>query len=121
MQRLEVSGAVQPIYGSLGVKRIIFTKNSCNHLWRLMGAHGAERSVTPYIGMRTKGISWYVVDFFKTTDKNRNISCSKIGTSVSGPMGPAPNFIHFLSDGKEKYLPCFSAVVPPTPTPLFVP
>ena len=25
MQRLEVSGAVRPIYGSLGVKRLIFT------------------------------------------------------------------------------------------------
>jgi len=27
MQRLEVSGAVRPIYGSLGVKRLIVNKN----------------------------------------------------------------------------------------------
>jgi len=27
MQRLEVSGAVRPIYGSLGVKRLILTIN----------------------------------------------------------------------------------------------
>jgi len=26
MQRLEVSGAVRPIYGSLGVKRLIWTR-----------------------------------------------------------------------------------------------
>ena len=28
MQRLEVSGAVRPIYGSLGVKRLTTTRNS---------------------------------------------------------------------------------------------
>jgi len=47
MQRLEVSGAVRPIYGSLGVKRLICTKhfftcvttgfslciNQSSHLW----------------------------------------------------------------------------------------
>jgi len=27
MQRLEVSGAVRPIYGSLGVKRLIYLSN----------------------------------------------------------------------------------------------
>ena len=29
MQRLEVSGAVRPIYGSLGVKRLIYKKGYC--------------------------------------------------------------------------------------------
>ena len=29
MQRLEVSGAVRPIYGSLGVKRL----TNCNDIW----------------------------------------------------------------------------------------
>ena len=33
MQRLEVSGAVRPIYGSLGVKRFINTR-SCNYSLR---------------------------------------------------------------------------------------
>ena len=32
MQRLEVSGAVRPIYGSLGVKRLISSGRSKNHL-----------------------------------------------------------------------------------------
>ena len=37
MQRLEVSGAVRPIYGSLGVKRLIFARaiihvDTWNHL-----------------------------------------------------------------------------------------
>jgi len=30
MQRLEVSGAVRPIYGSLGVKRLSIVKTSVN-------------------------------------------------------------------------------------------
>ena len=39
MQRLEVSGAVRPIYGSLGVKRLIYnlsipTTNSSKREWR---------------------------------------------------------------------------------------
>jgi len=29
MQRLEVSGAVRPIYGSLGVKRLIYSYMHC--------------------------------------------------------------------------------------------
>ena len=35
MQRLEVSGAVRPIYGSLGFKRL----NPICHLLILLGAH----------------------------------------------------------------------------------
>ena len=31
MQRLEVSGAVRPIYGSLGVKRLILNYDALNH------------------------------------------------------------------------------------------
>ena len=31
MQRLEVSGAVRPIYGSLGVKRLIYYMNNTKH------------------------------------------------------------------------------------------
>ena len=37
MQRLEVSGAVRPIYGSLGVKRLISFKDTLyNHVLRKM-------------------------------------------------------------------------------------
>jgi len=38
MQRLEVSGAVRPIYGSLGVKRLI-TSNMTDYLDRRMYFH----------------------------------------------------------------------------------
>ena len=31
MQRLEVSGAVRPIYGSLGVKRLIWINSNLNY------------------------------------------------------------------------------------------
>ena len=42
MQRLEVSGAVRPIYGSLGVKRLKFSQRYCwslkySGMWRLAG------------------------------------------------------------------------------------
>ena len=33
MRRLEVSGAVRPIYGSLGVKRLIVITIVCNITW----------------------------------------------------------------------------------------
>ena len=33
MQRLEVSGAVRPIYGSLGVKRLIIKINNATHAY----------------------------------------------------------------------------------------
>ena len=32
MQRLEVSGAVRPIYGSLGVKRLIISRNKTGNV-----------------------------------------------------------------------------------------
>ena len=34
MQRLEVSGAVRPIYGSLGVKRLIYACEMHNEILR---------------------------------------------------------------------------------------
>ena len=34
MQRLEVSGAVRPIYGSLGVKRLILKVMQLKGIWR---------------------------------------------------------------------------------------
>ena len=39
MQRLEVSGAVRPIYGSLGVKRLNTELSPICHLLALVGAH----------------------------------------------------------------------------------
>jgi len=42
MQRLEVSGAVRPIYGSLGVRRLI----KVHTLVILMGSHGLHLLVT---------------------------------------------------------------------------
>ena len=39
MQRLEVSGAVRPIYGSLGVKRLNVELNPICHLLALLGTH----------------------------------------------------------------------------------
>ena len=39
MKHLEVSGAVRPIYGSLGVKRLNAELNPICHLLALLGAH----------------------------------------------------------------------------------
>ena len=49
MQRLEVSGAVRPIYGSLGVKRLIFP--SLTHYGRCLSKLQVQRKV----------MNWYVV------------------------------------------------------------
>ena len=49
MQRLEVSGAVRPIYGSLGVKRLTFPKelvppsSRAGKTRNLVGEHGRFR------------------------------------------------------------------------------
>jgi len=48
MQRLEVIGAVRPIYGSLGVKRLIYpSSGTCDCVVKL-----PHRSFCRYIGMR---------------------------------------------------------------------
>ena len=41
MQRLEISGAVRPIYGSLGVKRLRFNKNYVVICYAVVWQHAA--------------------------------------------------------------------------------
>ena len=48
MQRLEVSGAVRPIYGSLGVKRLI----SVNLTRRICSAHLEQNTYLGYITLQ---------------------------------------------------------------------
>jgi len=44
MQRLEVSGAVQPLYGSLGVKMLILNYDARNHELKILG-----ETTTPFL------------------------------------------------------------------------
>jgi len=57
MQRLEVSGAVRPIYGSLGVKRLILRVTCCDRKWqRTKEIHPQLRIIslnTKYVSIRT--------------------------------------------------------------------
>ena len=46
MQRLEVSGAVRPIYGSLGVKRLINIKYTTNPLTSYLFPPKSTRTAT---------------------------------------------------------------------------
>ena len=47
MQRLEVSGAVRPIYGSLGVKRLreIFGPVSIDNIWRIRNSMEIDKLI----------------------------------------------------------------------------
>ena len=52
MQRLEVSGAVRPIYGSLGVKRIRWSRKATAHLHELSQSRVVEPMV---VALRSMG------------------------------------------------------------------
>ena len=56
MQRLEVSGAVRTIYGSLGVKRLIFNKNS------VLLAHATTEFHVTVLNQDGQHISFYMCD-----------------------------------------------------------
>ena len=69
MQRLEVSGAVRPIYESLGVKRLIHTPWSRVLLEKLTGSqlvkkfpafHGIRRFITAFTTARHLSLSWAI-------------------------------------------------------------
>ena len=47
MQRLEVSGAVRPIYGSLGVKRLMEPKGPCLYFFVYLVTHHEVLALVP--------------------------------------------------------------------------
>ena len=66
MQRLEVSGAVRPIYGSLGVKRLI-TKINSHYRIRNVKAYFNPAVLTDKTWWQNNGGAWHKVFVPKST------------------------------------------------------
>ena len=62
MQRLEVSGAVRPIYGSLGVKRLITTTGAHSSTYRLPSS---QADLKRHISLFTK---WFLSPVVSTEE-----------------------------------------------------
>ena len=64
MQRLDVSGAVRPIYGSLGVKRLILWKMSLLKAFLLYKCYVSIRQVLVFITVNISHNLKQYVSFF---------------------------------------------------------